>query len=259
MHYLIQYTAFSLPSTIRARLPAAVGLVALTGSVAWAPAHPFYLTNDDVAMRLLVEGHFAPHATPTAFVMFMHVSIGWLLKSLYTVIASVPWYDLLMTVASVTAGVAPGNHLDRFLEQAPLAESARLEPALSPSAVRHAAVLTGGNDDGCRRPRGDDAGRCDTLGCHHEPWPGCRVMSVRVWHAGALGRSGPPARSGDSQRHRPPSDASSKVLTANTPFARSRGAGGDAAGAGSADPDRRLPTRARLAGVPRNTTTRAEC
>ena len=95
-----------MPSTIRARLPAAVGLVALTAIVAWAPAHPFYLTNDDVAMRLLVEGHFAPHAAPTAFVMFMHVSIGWLLKSLYTAIASVPWYDLLMTVASVTAGVA---------------------------------------------------------------------------------------------------------------------------------------------------------
>ena len=84
----------------------AIGLVALTALVAWGPAHPFYLTNDDVAMRLLVEGHFAPHAAPTAFVMFMHVTVGWLLKSLYTWTASVPWYDVLMAIASVGAGVA---------------------------------------------------------------------------------------------------------------------------------------------------------
>jgi hypothetical protein len=90
----------------RHRLVTAAAIVGGTAMVGWAPTRPFYLTNDDVAMRLLVEGGFAPHAVPTAFVMFMHVAVGWLLKTLYAAMASVPWYDLMMLVTAVSASAA---------------------------------------------------------------------------------------------------------------------------------------------------------
>jgi hypothetical protein len=38
--------------------------------------------------------------------MFMHVAVGWLLKTLYTAMASVPWYDSVMLVTAVSASAA---------------------------------------------------------------------------------------------------------------------------------------------------------
>jgi hypothetical protein len=121
MHYLIQNGTVSFPSSLaepkeprrisqaaRTRRSIAITstLVALTVLSGWIPARPLYLTNDDVAMRLLVEGRFAPGAAPTPFVMFMHIAIGWLLTALYTAASRVPWYDVLMLAAAVAATVA---------------------------------------------------------------------------------------------------------------------------------------------------------
>jgi hypothetical protein len=88
------------------RAAAVLGIAALTALAGWVPVRPFYLTNDDVAMRLLVEGRFAADMSPTPFVLFMHPALGWGLASLYTAAASVPWYDILMFLTAFVASVA---------------------------------------------------------------------------------------------------------------------------------------------------------
>ena len=70
------------------------------------PGGPYYNTNDDVAMRLLSEGQFAPGAGPTPYLMFMNIVIGWALASLYTLADGIPWYDLLMTATTLIASAA---------------------------------------------------------------------------------------------------------------------------------------------------------
>jgi hypothetical protein len=120
MHYLIQNVTVSFPSslaeptkpsripqTVRARRSIALtsAVVALTVLSGWIPSRPLYLTNDDVGMRLLVEGHVAPGAAPTPFVMFMHIAIGWVLAVLYSAANSVPWYDVLMLATAVASTV----------------------------------------------------------------------------------------------------------------------------------------------------------
>jgi hypothetical protein len=121
MHYLIQNVAVdspssleapaisrasSAPATIRHAVLIAAVVVATTVLSGWVPTRPLYLTNDDVAMRLLVEGHFAPGAEPTPFVMFMHIAIGWLLTALYTSVSGAAWYDLLMLATALAANIA---------------------------------------------------------------------------------------------------------------------------------------------------------
>jgi hypothetical protein len=105
-----QAPAKSLPASATAAIGVAVPLttaiVALTVLSGWLPPRPLYLTNDDVAMRLLVEGHFAPGSAPTPFVMFMHIAIGWLLTALYTAVRGLPWYDLLMLATALAANIA---------------------------------------------------------------------------------------------------------------------------------------------------------
>lgn len=66
---------------------------------------PFYQTNDDVAMRLLAEGNFVPGTGPLPFLMHINVVIGGLLRVLYGLIPSLPWYDLVLG-ASMTAAAA---------------------------------------------------------------------------------------------------------------------------------------------------------
>ncbi len=84
-----------------------VALVVLTVAAAgWLPVPPYYLTNDDVAMRLLAEGRFAPGTPPSAFLMFMNIGVGWVLASLYEWMPAVPWYDLLMLVTALVASAA---------------------------------------------------------------------------------------------------------------------------------------------------------
>lgn len=66
---------------------------------------PFYQTNDDVAMRLLAEGNFVPGSGPLPFLMFTNIVIGALLRVLYGLAPSLPWYDLVLG-ASMTAATA---------------------------------------------------------------------------------------------------------------------------------------------------------
>jgi hypothetical protein len=121
MHYLIQNGAVTSPPSLEAPTtsppPSAAAItrqavlittvvVAFSVLSGWLPTPPLYLTNDDVAMRLLVEGHFAPGAVPTPFLMFMHIAVGGVLSALYTTARSVPWYDVLMLATALAANIA---------------------------------------------------------------------------------------------------------------------------------------------------------
>jgi hypothetical protein len=55
---------------------------------------PGFDTNDDVGMMALASGTFRGEASP--FLVFTHVSIGYVLKALYGGMPSVPWYAVYL-------------------------------------------------------------------------------------------------------------------------------------------------------------------
>lgn len=76
----------------------AVALVAVSAvtSAAWLIHPPVYLTNDDVAIRLVLEGGFVPAQPSTGFVLHAHSVLGWALVSLYGIVPDAPWWDLVI-------------------------------------------------------------------------------------------------------------------------------------------------------------------
>jgi len=80
--------------------------VVLTVIIAfWALSPPRYLTNDDVAIRLGVEGAAVPGQPPTGFVLLTHAALGWALASLHDVLPRVPLWDLI-NAAVLACGLA---------------------------------------------------------------------------------------------------------------------------------------------------------
>ena len=65
----------------RAFVLALVGVSTLIAA-AWLVSPPRYLTNDDVIMRLALEGRFVPGQPPTGFVLYAHSALGWALVTL---------------------------------------------------------------------------------------------------------------------------------------------------------------------------------
>jgi hypothetical protein len=84
----------------------AIGGALLVALIALVLFTPFYQTNDDVAMRLLAEGNFVPESGPLPFLMFTNIVVGALLRVLYGLAPSLPWYDLVLgaSMAAATAG-----------------------------------------------------------------------------------------------------------------------------------------------------------
>ena len=54
----------------------------------------FYLNNDDIVMRNIVNGFYT--GKPDAHCVFMMYSMGLLLKMLYTLVPRMPWYGAIM-------------------------------------------------------------------------------------------------------------------------------------------------------------------
>ena len=79
----------------RAFVLALVGVSTLVVA-AWLVSPPRYLTNDDVTMRLGLEGQFVPGQPPTGFVLHAHSALGWALATLYNLSLAVPWWDLVL-------------------------------------------------------------------------------------------------------------------------------------------------------------------
>jgi hypothetical protein len=62
---------------------------------------PGFDTNDDPGMMALVSGTFRSEASP--FMVFTHVSIGYVLKALYSWMPSVPWYAIYLYFFQILA------------------------------------------------------------------------------------------------------------------------------------------------------------
>lgn len=64
---------------------------------------PLYLTNDDVTIRLGIEGHAVPGQPPTGFVLMTHAALASALVALQGALPSAPLWDLTLTATSLLA------------------------------------------------------------------------------------------------------------------------------------------------------------
>lgn len=91
-------------------LPAALTSVCLTTllfSAAWLFLLPGYDTNDDVAIRLFLEGRIFPGAQPSGYAYFVNLALGQAIASLYRFAPGISWYDVFeQGTLALTTGVA---------------------------------------------------------------------------------------------------------------------------------------------------------
>lgn len=92
-------------SLSRSVLLAALLLAALSAA-AWLSFDPFYETNDDVSMRLIVEGRFVPGQEPSGFTLFVNALVGKALVAAYALWPGPPWYDLSLGALTLVAALS---------------------------------------------------------------------------------------------------------------------------------------------------------
>ena len=71
-------------------------LVAFATGLTYFFFTPHFISNDDPAMLLKVAG-ISKLTTPSAYMLYTHVFIGWILKSLYTLSLNFPWYGVYLS------------------------------------------------------------------------------------------------------------------------------------------------------------------
>jgi hypothetical protein len=69
----------------------------------WIQYPPRYLTNDDVAIRLGIEGTAVPGQAPTGFVLMTHSILGWTLVWAHHLLPAAPLWDLTVAATLVCA------------------------------------------------------------------------------------------------------------------------------------------------------------
>jgi hypothetical protein len=72
-------------------------------AVWWRVLPPTYFTNDDVLLRLMVEGHAVPGQQPTGFLINAHSALGWALVHLRAHAPVIFTWDWALTVALILA------------------------------------------------------------------------------------------------------------------------------------------------------------
>ena len=75
---------------------AACAIVAVAVVAYWLHNPPIYFTNDDVTIRLALEGLTAPGQPPTGFTLFTHSALGWVLVGVQRLLPAVPWWDVVV-------------------------------------------------------------------------------------------------------------------------------------------------------------------
>ena len=75
----------------------AVAAVLVFATALWMVAPPLYDTNDDVTIRLAVEGKLVPGQPATGFVLLTHSALAWAVATLNRVLPDVPWWDLVVS------------------------------------------------------------------------------------------------------------------------------------------------------------------
>ena len=95
----------SLRMTFRWRTfgSALVILTAVMTAAWWSLFPPFYLTNDDVTIRMALEGRTVPGAAPTGFALMTNAALGWAIVGAQRVMPSIPGWDLVLAVTLLWA------------------------------------------------------------------------------------------------------------------------------------------------------------
>lgn len=90
----------------RPRTFAVAALVAVAAAVAaWLVNPPVYFTNDDVAVRLALEGRAVPGEPASGYALFPSAALGWAIAFAHQFAPGVPLWDLVVA-ATLLAAVA---------------------------------------------------------------------------------------------------------------------------------------------------------
>jgi hypothetical protein len=82
---------------------AALALLATGAAAMWIASPPVYQTNDDVAIRLALEGRTAPGEPATGFTVLTHAALGWPVARLYGLFPNTPWWDIVVASMLIVA------------------------------------------------------------------------------------------------------------------------------------------------------------
>lgn len=75
-------------------------------AISWLFFLPYYNTNDDIGMKLIVEGKFSPETSSSGLTMFSNIILGNILAFLNRTIPIVSWYDILILGVPILSCVA---------------------------------------------------------------------------------------------------------------------------------------------------------
>ena len=78
-------------------------IVVVAVAAAWLVNPPVYFTNDDVAIRLALEGLAAPGQPPTGFALFPNSALGWAVVAVQRVVPAAPVWDLIVAATLLSA------------------------------------------------------------------------------------------------------------------------------------------------------------
>jgi hypothetical protein len=82
----------------------ALVIVTAVMTAAWSSWFPqFYLTNDDVTIRMALEGRTVPGGAPTGFALMTNAALGWAIVGAQRVLPSVPGWDLVLAATLLCA------------------------------------------------------------------------------------------------------------------------------------------------------------
>jgi hypothetical protein len=84
-------------------LALSVVMVAAGAGTLWFTNPPVYFTNDDVAIRLALEGRAVPGQPATGFALFPNAVLGWGVVAAQRLLPAVPVWDLAVAVTLLTA------------------------------------------------------------------------------------------------------------------------------------------------------------
>src|SRR5688500_15958 len=87
--------------------PRAFGIAALlvgaAAVAAWVVAPPVYFTNDDVAIRLALEGRAVPGQPPSGYALFPSAALGWAIAFAQPLMPAAPLWDLVVAATLLSA------------------------------------------------------------------------------------------------------------------------------------------------------------
>jgi hypothetical protein len=82
---------------------ALVILTAVMTAAWWSWLPPFYLTNDDVTIRMALEGRTVPGAAPTGFALMTNAMLGWAVVVAQRMMPSIPGWDFVLAATLLWA------------------------------------------------------------------------------------------------------------------------------------------------------------